>query len=771
MAKPNSNRPAKRVNPNSHLPKNVQVRIQTDTKDAMRDVRQLEKQVERLGSMSHRGQTVQGGFLSKKQVAYFKDIVRQMDQLEKEYVSKLDDFNKEVAKRQNQYNDAQARGAHPTVTNFYKRKLDESQAMQKTQQTSTNRVLTQTNNAQQHMDKINDMHEMGRGGRDLMHGITRAAGQAGMVYSMGRLFGYLNNGQDLVRAQEDRGARIGMKMGGYNGDFRQTVVDAQDVGIKNGYNSFDTMNTQRTLLAGGTTGSKENLAKDTESVQTLSRAYAVDPYTVADSSSALKRMGSVEEGDQRRFANLLAGAIEKTQSRGREAEMIRATTNLVTQVGNNLGTMSKEQMGNVVAYQAQLGSAIPSLNGQRGADLMSGVDSAIKGGNESMDVLLGKGTKFVGPEGMWNLRMQKEKGIADPANLTSIMKNINSHVNGEYVRKNIIADMLGQGGVSANKVEELSKAGILDQWSNGQGIDQEAVAKLIQEGSDATDKRSAEYQSSNDFDVKSNQAKGQKLQSTLSNPLEKTVTGGKAGFFSQPTWLQGVETVGGGIFGGLAMSKIGSKVIPGIARLFGRNIGGGGGLMSRLGNLFRGGGGGADGAGGSGIWSKITGLFRGGAGSGAGESGGTGFLGKIGNFLKGFGGKIGSSQLLGRLGGLAGGVAGGFGGGLISNALWPEKAGMSNNSEIDAIQKWNQEHGVAPSTKTSDWRDPAAEAKESSDVKVTHEVKVTVDGKIDGMTPENQGQVNNSFQEYFNNVFNAQVNTSGVDLSRDTVRR
>ena len=490
--------------------KDVKIKLSADTKEAVRSIRDLERQVDKLGDLADQGQRRQQGFLSPRQVDMYKRILseiektksthqKNLERMEDEYgkrregkeAQQLKKLEQDLKKRQDMLKRAEGGNkwgdtASPIIQEFHRSKLDEAKTNLKTYQQSdeyrknnsevtrleaeikvmkstVQSMQSESNRGAIHSDRISEMHQMDANQRRYMNGMAGMVGASGALHSLTGYVGYTLDGMDMLRQQEASANPVALNTRAYEGetvdDQHRTAI--RKLGAENGYNASDTANLQRNIIAGGTTGDVEALNKDTDAVQKFSRSYSVEANSMATGGAMLQRMGTLEEGEQRRFADLLAGAISKGNMGGREEEMLRATTALAESVSNGQSSFSNEQLQNVMGLQVALGNAVPELSGERGASLLSNMDSAIKGGGNELDLLMGKGVEFTGLKGMEELQTLKEQGLSNPENLQRVLKGADRMFGGnETMTKFALKEQLG---LNLNEYNAMKESGLLDQ--------------------------------------------------------------------------------------------------------------------------------------------------------------------------------------------------------------------------------------------------------------------------------------------------------------------
>jgi hypothetical protein len=501
---------------------------------------------------------------------------------------------------------------------------------------------------------------------------------------------------------------------------------------------------------------------------------------------------------------------------GREGELLQSTTQLAQSVSQGLDKLTTKQLGNIVGMQTALGAAVPSLKGERGAQVLSNMDNAIKSGGSSMDILMGKGTKYVGPKGMIDLKRAEEEGIGKPENLQTILQNANKMISNPYTRESVLTQNLG---ISVHQYEAMQKSGFLNQIAKGK---MPTPAELRKYGNSKLADQVAKWNKSHSKAVQSNNVWADKLKADNAKPFESIATNSRSAFHSMPEWMQ----IGGVWGAGLGMGLFGHSV-----NLFGRNmllngargilpnIGGEGGLLSRF---FRGGGGGpTPPGGGGGLLSSIRNfLGRGSVGAaeglGAGVlEGGSSAIPIVGGVVsgaisagadrlsnpqhswgrslaKGVGSAVGGT--LGALAGIGSGfftdglgwlgtgaltAGGSWAGGSIANNLYSLFAGTGDLKSTPSGKKVTAATTGAPTavptinslnvSKLNVQQDTSGNPYKSKNGTAntnTIHLKVDVSGNINNLDKKNQDKVTTTIVDSFSKFFNH----SGIDLSTDYMR-
>ncbi|MMZ43504.1 hypothetical protein D1872_50560 [compost metagenome] len=611
--------------------KNMDVKVSMDVKEALRSVNQLERQASKLGDLADQGKHRQGGFLSPKQVDLYRKITKEIEETYQQHYKRLQDMqeqhNKKISKAQQalaKHQEAllKAQGANkwgdvasPRIVDYHERKIFQAQkelngtkefeASIARMKEAVDQLDTEKLRAMGHSQRIDSMHEMSPKTRHAIQGMVNSAVSAGGVTSIGALINYMGNGKDLIRDRETYARMIAQK-GDYEGSDRDNIKAIIDSGLKMGYDSLQTVSLQASLIQGGTQNQQQSL-KDVETAQAFSRAYSVRPEELSDGFGVLRRMGTLEEGEMKRFADLIGGAIKANSMNGREEEMLRSATMLISSVSQGMTELSQNQVGNIMALQATLGEAIPSLKGEKGAALLGGIDAAIKAQDPNGDILLGKGSKYAGIEGIYELEMRKAEGLSNPDNLQDLLSNISNNFVGEEYQQLVLRDWVNNrgGSMTLPQAKALMDSGMWDQVASGQT--QLTQEQLAQFGMIDQTQKLESYSASDTATRQVNTAMEDARKQNVADEWEDAGTWIMEQFNNMPEWAQKASVIGGGIVGGAGGLLIGNKIknaVFGGLKTVKPTIGGASAAGSFLSNL----------------WSKVTG--GGGPKGGAGGAGG-----------------------------------------------------------------------------------------------------------------------------------------------------
>jgi hypothetical protein len=493
------------------------LKVRADTKEAERSLKQLERQVNKLGDLADQGEKLQNGFLSPAQVHMYRNITKEIEKTYQQHFVKLSSLhsnyrqrtrnaNDELTKRQQNLSYAQGNNkwgnvASPRIMEYHQRKFDEANAKVadltaegaeiQNLRARVRELNAERKRVQPHVENIDSMHQMDKNTKYQINSLASNIGTMGGILSAAFIGKYILGGMNPIEMRE-READVVAQKGGHGGTSRERIRDIDNLNAENklGYSANETNRVTSYLATTGLSQDRSKLLADTNATERFARAYGLqDPTMLTEGYGTMRKMGALEDGDMKKFADLIGGSIKRNSMSGREEEQTRAMTALLHNVSSSLTSdqMNQKTMGNVVSLGTMLGQVDPSMKGEKGAQLLSGVDGAIKGANSNMDILLGKGTKYTGIEGQYDLQLMKEKGISDPENLKTLLTNIDQNVMGNDKLKQLtLFNFLKEGGadVSLSQVQKIWTSGMKEKLQRGEYVDPESIAKLGEQDQD-----------------------------------------------------------------------------------------------------------------------------------------------------------------------------------------------------------------------------------------------------------------------------------------------
>lgn len=247
------------------------------------------------------------------------------------------------------------------------------------------------------------------------------------------------------------------RTGMFGSDFNAARGYAGEIGSHTGYMSSDVMSLQNQRI--GQTGytTKDNLTADTEATLRVAKAYGMNQSEISRVAGNFQNQGIIKSGETNKFVNLLASSLKEAGMEGRNDEQLRVLDSIDGNLSKNLVNVNEAQMTNALGLYTELAKGNSSLKGEKGADMVSTMNSSIANGGDKMDLLLGWGTQYTGAKGRWELEKAKAKGISDPENLKNVFKNFQQFTGFSIDSAEGKLALKEQFNLNPEQVEELVK--------------------------------------------------------------------------------------------------------------------------------------------------------------------------------------------------------------------------------------------------------------------------------------------------------------------------
>lgn len=389
--------------------------------------------------------------------------------------------------------------------------------------------------------------------------------------------GYIGKGAERDRSIKQQGYDTFARTGYYGTDYSGSRTRAFETGSQYGYSASETMTFQGGLMArAGYTGMSD-LTQDTRSLMQVSKAYGMDANQVGSVAGRFVQTGTVQSGEQSKFANLLATSIVEAGMTGRESEQLEVLQSINDNLGRNMVDVTSSGMTNALGLYNMLANQNSSLKGERGASVVSTINDSITNGGSEMDYLLGWGTKYRGVSGRWQLEEAKARGISDPENLKEIVKNFESlygrSIDSDYGKlmfQNVF-------GLKPEQINEL----LADPEALRNGTYGEAISTALDEGVGAedVDKKIQDYLNSDVAKEEQFELNKDNAQDAAGSLWNKFIDPAKNWFNNLSTGWQAALGLGGAVgtagLGGFGVSKLIGGGINKFASAFGKGAGAG----------------------------------------------------------------------------------------------------------------------------------------------------------------------------------------------------
>lgn len=488
--------------------------LDVELQQAMKSLQQKVDKLESLQtSASNRGGTMNtdqidtvSTMLDEIEALYTKHYSK-LEQMEEDYNSNIknlkntaqnyqDKYNKSIGSPDNTGNSTTS-PANDTVQNYYSGKVTESQKNLENAQAQENAGVNQA------YARLNEAHNKSGGLQSTMEGYDATSpttdklnnGVKSVVsntFSVGSAIKYLGSGLTGLDSGQQQATYLGQKMSGFNGDDETLRRQVLDTGLASGYDPTQSAKVLQEGLAGGQgtaakgVNDKTALMTDSTNAMQASRALSINPDTLAQGGASLKKMGAMSDGDMQSFADLIGGSISKQGMKGREDENLSSSLNLIASATSKMADVTPSQANSLIATQADMGSKDAALKGDKGAAVLSTMSQGIQNGNNTTDILMGKGTKYTGIVGQAALDEAKSKGMADPENAKTILQNIQkmtANTTDPATKTAEQEELTTQAfGLSMDQVQTLTKNGTFDDMASGKATSQATIDDLKKSG-------------------------------------------------------------------------------------------------------------------------------------------------------------------------------------------------------------------------------------------------------------------------------------------------
>ena len=367
----------------------------------------------------------------------------------------------------------------------------------------------------------------------------------------------------------------------YDGHYDTARNVQSEIGSPYGYDVYETLGVQSELIGSTGATSQENISQDTMSALMTSRALSVNENELTDTFGDFYQTGTYGNGELSKFANLFATSIQEAGMVGREDEQLEVLESINTLLDRNLTTITESQYESALGLYSLFSSSNQALSGEKSASLVDTLNNAMTGGNNTMDIALGKYSgKYTS---LWEFEKQKEKGVTDPENLSSIIDYFEKYASLDLntdIGKFTLQKFLQSNGadLSTEEIEEIVKN--LDSIRSGEYSETFKQANEGSEGRDYIEKQYSDYESSKLEDINTYNAESLNAQERIGDAVNEATSVLKSLYNYMPQWLQNSTGLTSGLVGGVTSAgiNIGSQWLGN--KLFGVKIKGKGGTGS-----------------------------------------------------------------------------------------------------------------------------------------------------------------------------------------------
>lgn len=343
------------------------------------------------------------------------------------------------------------------------------------------------------------------------------AGIGSFMAAIGSLYA---KGATANAGMRDSTISLGQRTG--NGDFRAIRKEAQTMGVEKqlGYKGADMLQFQEDALSNIGFTNKEDLTSNTRALAEGSRAVPVDSETLSGFMNDQMRRGAVSGKDQiKAIQEGFLGAIQKSGMVGREKEQLTALKTLSDQSfsGRNGSNEELKQQMAMLTLLNKTGSR--AVQGEQGAELMTSLSAGIQNSiwNNKAALLLGKGTKYQGGEGMYALKGKVEEG-ATAENVGAIIGSVQQSGGSEDYQKFVFGSALHDLFGTNAKNDQIDA--MWEAFANG-NLNEENINKIMNEsqstGKDKYKKNADDYANSKEGMANRSEAVTEKQASSVND--------------------------------------------------------------------------------------------------------------------------------------------------------------------------------------------------------------------------------------------------------------
>ena len=190
-------------------------------------------------------------------------------------------------------------------------------------------------------------------------------------------------------------------------DYNRAGKDAVKLGEKYGYDYEITMGASSANMRSGA-GFKDiaSYKADMNAILKSSKAWGLDPNAVASASGTMTGMGAFKQGEQQKFANLLAQSIVENGMQGMEDKQLDVLEDIAGNLASTNASVSQQSIESGLNLYNAIVGVNENMKGQRGGNLTNKMMGLASGQDNALNLFAGLGTEYTGIEG-YNEFMKK----------------------------------------------------------------------------------------------------------------------------------------------------------------------------------------------------------------------------------------------------------------------------------------------------------------------------------------------------------------------------
>lgn len=392
--------------------------------------------------------------------------------------------------------------------------------------------------------------------------------------------GLAASGNNIINQEQPYTRNLGAANGTYNS--RSATVLAENEGRKYGIKGSEMLAAEDAYVSGAGYQSKEDVSSAGLQTGLLAKLTGA---SVEDSTKLTSTYASTTDNANSKglkdLQNVFYGSIKQAGLDKYGKSQLEALNTLQSQVSaSNGGSITNSQAQNLAMMQSLFASTKDkSLQGQSGAQVMSGMDKFIRSGTENpamqYALMNSDPSKYNGSyAGFANIITQSQKGITDPKNMKAVLNMADSFGGNDQQKSAYMSMFTGQNitAKQASSLMKLNKSGKLDEMS-----DKDYKNYLKQEGITNSKSDLKKQQSSEDSKYDKGQANLERAQTQMGELARRMTTLGLTTFGANSALLiftSSLVAAAGSIARTAATRGIGDAISRGASKRTGGTSGG-----------------------------------------------------------------------------------------------------------------------------------------------------------------------------------------------------
>lgn len=423
--------------------------LSADIRQAQQQIRQFEQNLRQLGAVNERGQA-RGGILNRRDVEDFRRVTRDFQRDYDRYIGHIQQNARQLREL--------ARGLRgnlqdQNLSNVERRRIEEQLRLTEAQRQMYQQYYHQIQQLQSQQQNVSGQiggQANGAGlagnllglnaGQGGFSGLTIAAVLGGLM----KVSQKLEEGYKYYQQQMEATTNLAIKTGEYGSDFNKLQHTLQSAGYDQwGFSKDENQRAAETYTSkAGVTSFEKFAATDLQTLQQFATVQGMDLTRTSSAFGDFAKYGLFTEGGAQRFANVIGGVISSRGMRGREDEVVEGIRGLNETLAQTGIGVSESEMINTLGFQQAILEKNPAFKTQING-FTQAIQAGLSSGSPGMNLMLGWGAEYSGPQGAWELRHMREDGLKNPKTIQTLAKNLPKYIGNEYAQKEWIAEAFG----------------------------------------------------------------------------------------------------------------------------------------------------------------------------------------------------------------------------------------------------------------------------------------------------------------------------------------